>query len=62
VELTDLLRCPETGEPLHFDEAASVLRAKASDVTYPMIDGIVDFCPQGQDRIAASYDKVASSP
>jgi len=28
-------------------------------VTYPMIDGIVDFCPPGQDKIAASYDKVA---
>jgi len=25
-----------------------------------MIDGIVDFCPQGQDRIAVSYDKVAA--
>ena len=28
-------------------------------MTYPVIDGVVDFCPQAQDRIAASYDKVA---
>jgi len=60
VEWTDILRCPKTGQTLHFDEAASVLRGEASDVTYPAIGGIVDFCPQGQDRIAASYDKVAA--
>jgi SAM-dependent methyltransferase len=60
VEWTDLLRCPKTGQALHFDEAASVLRGEASDGTYPVIDGIVDFCPPWQDRIAASYDKVAA--
>jgi SAM-dependent methyltransferase len=60
VEWTDVLRCPKTGQTLHFDEAASVLRGEASGVTYPVIDGIVDLCPQGQGRIAASYDKVAA--
>ena len=60
MEWTDILRCPKTGQPLHFDEAASVLRGENPDVTYPVIDGIVDFCPHAQDRIAASYDKVAA--
>jgi SAM-dependent methyltransferase len=60
VQWTDILRCPETGQSLHFDEAASALRGEASDVTYPVIDGIVDFCPQAQDRIAASYNKAAA--
>jgi SAM-dependent methyltransferase len=60
VELTDLLRCPKTGQPLHFDEAASILRAEDSDGTYPVIGGIVDFCPDAHDRISASYDKAAS--
>ncbi len=60
MELTDLLRCPKTGQPLHFDEAASILRGETSDVTYPVIDGIVDFCPQAHDRVTASYDKVAA--
>ncbi len=59
MELTDILRCPKTRQPLHLDEAASILRTEGSDVTYPMMDGIVDFCPSAQDRIAASYDKVA---
>jgi len=60
VELTDILQCPKTGQPLHFDEAALILRAEDSDVTYPVIGGIVDFCPDAHDRISASYDKVAA--
>jgi SAM-dependent methyltransferase len=60
VEWTDILRCPKTGQSLHFDEAASVLRGEDSDATYPVIDGIVDFCPQVHDRVSASYDKVAA--
>ncbi len=60
MELTDLLQCPKTGQPLHFDEAASVLRGETSDVTYPVIDGIADFCPQVHDRVSTSYDKVAA--
>ncbi len=59
MELTNLLRCPRTGQALHFDEAASILRGENPEVTYPVIDGIVDFCPQRQDRIAAACEKVA---
>jgi len=60
VELTDILQCPKTEQPLHLDEAALILRAEDSDVTYPVIGGIVDFCPDAHDRISASYDKVAA--
>jgi len=60
VELTDLLCCPRTGQPLHFDEAASILRGEDSHVAYPVFDGIADFCPQVHDRVSASYDKVAA--
>jgi SAM-dependent methyltransferase len=60
VKLTDLLRCPKTGQPLRFDEAASLLRGEDSDVTYPVIDGIIDFCPHAHDRVWASYDKAAA--
>jgi ubiquinone/menaquinone biosynthesis C-methylase UbiE len=60
VELKDLLRCPKTGQPLHFDEAASILRGEDSHVAYPVFDGIADFCPQVHDRVSASYDKVAA--
>jgi ubiquinone/menaquinone biosynthesis C-methylase UbiE len=60
VELTDILRCPKTGNKLRFDEAASLLRVGHFDMTYPITDGIVDFCPQSNDRISTSYDKVAS--
>ncbi len=59
MEWTDLLRCPKTGQTLHFDEAASVLCGEAPGVTYPMIDGIVDFCPDAQDKVSASYDRIA---
>jgi ubiquinone/menaquinone biosynthesis C-methylase UbiE len=59
MEWTEILRCPKTGHPLHLDEAASILRVEHSDVTYPILDGIVDFCPESSDRIATAYDKVA---
>ncbi len=59
MEWTEILRCPGTGHPLHLDEAASVMRVEHSDVTYPIIDGVVDFCPGSSDRIAAAYDNVA---
>ncbi|MEN6428466.1 MAG: Trm112 family protein [Phycisphaerales bacterium] len=57
MEWTDILRCPRTGAKLRLDEAASVLCAENSDTTYPIVDGIVDFCPETNDRIAAAYDK-----
>jgi len=60
VELTDILQCPKTGQSLHFDEAASILRGEDSRVTYPVIGGIVDFCPHAHDRISAAYDKTAA--
>jgi SAM-dependent methyltransferase len=60
VELTEILRCPKTGSGLQYDGSASILRAERSDAAYPVIDGIVDFCPQRHDRVSASYDKVAS--
>jgi SAM-dependent methyltransferase len=59
MEWTEILRCPKTGHPLHLDEAASVLRVEHSDVTYRIVDGIVDFCPESRDRISAAYDKAA---
>jgi ubiquinone/menaquinone biosynthesis C-methylase UbiE len=60
VELTDLLRCPRTGQALHFDEATSILRGEDSHVAYPVFDGIADFCPQVHDRVSAAYDKMAA--
>ena len=60
MELTDLLRCPKTGQPLHCDEAASILRGEDAHVAYPVFDGIADFCPQVHDRVSASYDKAAA--
>ena len=55
-----MLRCPKTGNNLQLDEAASLLRVEHSELTYPLVGGIVDFCPAWRDRIAASYDRVAS--
>jgi ubiquinone/menaquinone biosynthesis C-methylase UbiE len=55
---TDILRCPKTGNRLHFDGSGSILRVEHADVTYPVIDGIADFCPKSNDRVATAYDKV----
>ena len=55
---TDILRCPKTGGRLHPDQMGSTLRVEHADVTYSVIDGIVDFCPEPGDRIATAYDRV----
>jgi len=59
VEWTDMLRCPNTGNGLQFDETASVVRVVGSERTYPVIDGIVDFCPESNNRVATAYDRAA---
>jgi len=59
MELTDILRCPKTGNKLRFYDEDSIVHVEHSDVTYPIIDEIVDFCPQSQDTISASYDAIA---
>jgi len=60
MEVTKVLKCPKTGNKLRFDDANSVVVVEESSITYPIIDGIVDFCPDIEDRISASYDGFAS--
>jgi SAM-dependent methyltransferase len=56
VELTDILVCPRTGSRLDFSDGDSVVRVQGSDVTYPVVDGIVDFLPDVKDTISKAYD------
>jgi ubiquinone/menaquinone biosynthesis C-methylase UbiE len=60
MELTDILRCPKTGNKLRFHEQESLVLVEDSDVIYPIIDGIVDFCPEARDTVSKSYDAIAS--
>jgi len=60
MELTDILRCPKTGNRLRFDRGESVIHVQEADVTYPIVDGIIDFCPGEHDNVSASYDACAS--
>lgn len=60
MELTEILRCPKTGNKLRFHDEDSIVHVEHSDVTYPIIDGIVDFCPEVRDTVSRSYDAVAS--
>ena len=57
MEPAEILRCPKTGNKLQFSD--SIVSVENSDITYPVIDGIVDFCPQAVDRITKAYDKFA---
>ncbi|MHC4537751.1 MAG: class I SAM-dependent methyltransferase [Planctomycetota bacterium] len=59
-EITDFLKCPKTGNRLRFDNIASVVAVEDSLITYPIIDGIVDFCHEGIDTVSKSYDGCAS--
>ncbi len=58
MDWTDILRCSKTGNRLYADETGSILRVEGADVSYPIVDGIVDFCPEPNDRIATAYDQV----
>ena len=64
MELTNVLICPRTGNRLRFDDDDSVVRVQDSDVTYPIVDGIVDFCPEVRpgvrDTVSTAYDSFAS--
>jgi hypothetical protein len=60
VELIDILRCPRTGNRLRFGDGDSVVRVHGSDVIYPIVDGIVDFCPDVKDTVSKAYDAWSS--
>ena len=60
MELTDILICPKTGSGLRFGDGDSVVRVQGSDVTYPVVDGIVDFCPEVKDTVSNAYDEFSS--
>lgn len=59
MELKEVLRCPKTGNKLRFSDSNSLISVEQSDITYPVVDGVIDFCPQAADTISASYDKIA---
>jgi ubiquinone/menaquinone biosynthesis C-methylase UbiE len=60
VELTDILRCPRTGNRLRFGDGDSVVHVHGTGVTYPVVDDIVDFCPDVKDKISKAYDACSS--
>jgi ubiquinone/menaquinone biosynthesis C-methylase UbiE len=58
-DLTEILRCPKTGNKLRFNGDDKIVRVAESDMEYPSIDGIIDFCPEALDKVSMAYDKVA---
>ena len=60
MELIDILKCPKTGNRLRFGDGESVVRVHGNDVTYPVVDGIVDFCPDVKDTVSKAYDACSS--
>ena len=60
MELTDILRCPSAGNRLCLGENDSVVHVHGTGVTYPIVAGIVDFCPDAKDKISKAYDAYSS--
>lgn len=56
----DLLRCPKTDGKVRLDRDGSRAVVENSDVTYPVVDGIIDFCSASRDRISDAYDGAVS--
>ncbi|MBN2595018.1 MAG: class I SAM-dependent methyltransferase [Sedimentisphaerales bacterium] len=59
MELTEILRCPRTGNKLRFDDCDKIVHVADSDMEYPVVDGIIDFCHGASDKVSRAYDKVA---
>ena len=49
-------RCPKTGNRLRFGNGDSVVRVQDSELVYPIVDGIIDFCPEVKDEVSEAYD------
>lgn len=60
MELIDILVCPRAGRRLFINDGDSVVRVDGTDVTYPIVDGIVDFCPDVRDTTSKAYDAFSS--
>jgi len=58
-DLTGILRCPKTGNKLRFDNGDKIVHVADSDMEYPVVDGIIDFCPGAVNKVSAAYDKIA---
>jgi len=59
MKLTDILRCPETGKQLRFDDGDAIVSIEDSGLQYSVVDGIVDFCPGIEDKVSKAYDKLS---
>lgn len=59
----DLLMCPQTKQPLKIDVEKGTVVSTDGNIKYPMIDGIIDFCSEDNQKkyIAQSYNTVSSS-
>ena len=60
MKLPKFLRCPKTANKLRFSDTDSVVYVENSDIIYPVINGIIDFCPKVRGVVSASYDAFAS--
>jgi len=60
VEWIDVLQCPKSGGKLRMASGAGHLSVEHSDAMYPILDGIVDFCPDAHDKVSTSYDRIAA--
>lgn len=59
MNVAGILRCPKTGNKLRYSREDTIAGVEDSDMTYPVVDGIVDFCGPMRDRVSMAYDKVA---
>ena len=59
MDIAGILRCPRTGNKLRYRREDSIVHVVNSGVTYPVVDGIIDFCGRIEDKVSKAYDKVA---
>lgn len=59
MDIAGILRCPRIANKLRYSRDDSIVRVEDSDLEYPVVDGIIDFCGSTQNKVSTAYDKVA---
>jgi ubiquinone/menaquinone biosynthesis C-methylase UbiE len=59
-QIPDLLVCPKTKKRLFLPERGDLIKTDTRETSYPIVDGIINFCPDATDRITEAYDAVSS--
>lgn len=58
-KLESILQCPKTGKKMEFDESDNCFRVLDNEITYPIVDDIIELLPEKFEEKTDSYASLA---